>query len=70
MERVKASICEIIDLYAKRYEEEFTKLPKFVETIWTLLTTTGPEPKYDVVINIFFSFPFFEPPPLLLYFYI
>jgi len=25
-------------------------LPNFVETTWTLLTTTGLEPKYDIVM--------------------
>ena len=50
IEKTKTSICEIIDLYAKRYEEVFPKLPQFVETIWELLTHYGLEPKYDLVI--------------------
>ncbi len=49
LERVKASICEIIDLYATKYEEEFTKLPEFVQLVWNLLTTVGLEPKNDYV---------------------
>ncbi|KAJ2339900.1 importin-alpha export receptor, partial [Coemansia sp. RSA 2618] len=32
LEDVKASICEIIELYANRYEEDFAQLPQFVET--------------------------------------
>lgn len=49
---VKSSICEILQLYTQRYEEEFGKLlPNFVNTTWTLLTTTGLEPKYDLLVS-------------------
>ncbi|KAJ3066560.1 Exportin-2 [Podochytrium sp. JEL0797] len=51
IEKVKASICEIIDLYGTKYEEDFKTLPQFVETVWGLLTTTGPQPKYDVLVS-------------------
>ena len=50
LEKVKASICEIIDLYATKYEEEFKRLPQFVETVWNLLTNIGLEPKNDYVL--------------------
>jgi exportin-2 (importin alpha re-exporter) len=47
---VKTNICEVIDLYAKRYEEEFgALLPDFVQTVWGLLTSVGQEPKFDLV---------------------
>lgn len=29
-------------------------LPDFVNTTWTLLTTTGLEPKYDIVVHLIF----------------
>ncbi|ORX43587.1 Cse1-domain-containing protein [Piromyces finnis] len=51
IEKTKTSICEIIDLYAKRYEEVFPKLPEFVQTIWELLTHYGLEPKYDLLVS-------------------
>ncbi|KNC97042.1 importin-alpha export receptor [Spizellomyces punctatus DAOM BR117] len=51
LEKLKAAICENLDLYAKKYEEEFTHLPAFVETVWNLLTTTGLEPKYDLLVS-------------------
>ncbi|TPX31070.1 hypothetical protein SmJEL517_g05491 [Synchytrium microbalum] len=51
LEKVKASIAEIIDLYATRYEEEFTRLPQFVQTVWELLTATGTQPKYDMLVS-------------------
>ncbi|KAJ3354073.1 Exportin-2 [Entophlyctis luteolus] len=47
IEKVKSSICEIIDLYGSKYEEDFVTLPDFVSAVWGLLTTTGLEPKYD-----------------------
>jgi exportin-2 (importin alpha re-exporter) len=49
LEKVKTAICEIVDLYAKRYEDVFTMLPKFVEIIWSLLTSVGLESKNDHV---------------------
>lgn len=52
IESVKSSICEILELYTHRYEEEFSSLlPQFVNTTWNLLTTTGPQPKYDLLIS-------------------
>ncbi|CAG8634271.1 1770_t:CDS:10 [Funneliformis caledonium] len=51
LEKVKAITCEICALYATKYEEVFTMLPTFVETVWTLLTTTGLESKYDILVS-------------------
>jgi len=49
LEKTKANICEIIEIYTKKYEDVFPMLPTFVSTTWILLTTTGLEPKYDIV---------------------
>lgn len=49
MEKTKANICEIVEIYTKKYEDVFPMLPTFVETTWTLLTSTGLQPKYDIV---------------------
>ncbi|KAI9337773.1 Cse1-domain-containing protein [Obelidium mucronatum] len=51
IEKVKSSICEIIDLYGTKYEEDFKTLPDFVQTVWGLLTTTGAQPKYDGLVS-------------------
>jgi len=57
LEKSKASICEIIDLYTKRYEDLFHPfLPKFVESVWHLLMKTGLEPKYDLLVSKAISF--------------
>lgn len=50
LEYVKAGICEVLVLYAQKYEDVFGPLLSgFVQSTWTLLTTTGLEPKYDIV---------------------
>jgi exportin-2 (importin alpha re-exporter) len=46
---VKTGICEIIELYTQRYEEEFQQLPTFFNTVLHLLMNVNQEPKYDVV---------------------
>ncbi|KAJ3230620.1 importin-alpha export receptor [Chytriomyces hyalinus] len=51
IQKVQASICEIIDLYGSKYDEDFTTLPQFVETVWGLLTATGLEPKNDELVS-------------------
>jgi exportin-2 (importin alpha re-exporter) len=50
LERVKTGICEILQLFTTKYEDVFDDmLQNFVHSTWMLLTTTGPEPKYDIV---------------------
>lgn len=49
LEKVRASICEIAQLYTQKYLEEFTMMEQFVETTWTLLTGLGQSVKYDIV---------------------
>ncbi|KAF9346193.1 importin-alpha export receptor, partial [Mortierella sp. NVP85] len=54
--QLKASICEIVELYSKRYEEDFTSLPDFIQTSWTLLTSLGLEQKNDTLVSKAMSF--------------
>ncbi|KAJ1966324.1 importin-alpha export receptor [Dipsacomyces acuminosporus] len=51
LEELKASICEIIELYAQRYEEVFPQLPQFVQTVWSMLTTVSAAHKYDTLVS-------------------
>lgn len=52
IESVKSSICEVLELYTQRYEDEFSSLlPNFVNTTWNLLTATGQQPKYDILVS-------------------
>ncbi|KAJ1913960.1 importin-alpha export receptor [Mycoemilia scoparia] len=50
IEEIKAAICEILTLYAQRYEEDFKQLPQFVQTVWSMLTSVGAEAKYDTLV--------------------
>lgn len=49
LEKIRASICEIAELYTQRYLEVFPMMEQFVETTWTLVTGLGSSTKYDIV---------------------
>ncbi|KAI9143350.1 karyopherin Kap109 [Paraphysoderma sedebokerense] len=51
LEKVKTSVCEIIDLYTQRYEDVFPMLPQFVETVWNVLTNTSMDTKNDLLVS-------------------
>ena len=52
LEFVKAGICEVITLYMQKYEDAFGELCKpFITSAWTLLTTIGPETKFDILVS-------------------
>lgn len=49
LQKVRASICEIAELYTQRYVEVFAQLGDFVNGAWNMLTTIGPQPREDMV---------------------
>ena len=49
VEKIRSSICEIVELYSQRYQEVFPQMDKFVETVWTMVTGLGQGRKYDIV---------------------
>lgn len=52
LENTKADIFEALSLYVGKYYDDFgNHVRKFVESSWTLLTTTGPEPKNDILVS-------------------
>lgn len=52
LELVKAQICEIVAMFAQKYDDDFESfLQKFVESIWTLLVTTDTKPKHDLLVS-------------------
>jgi exportin-2 (importin alpha re-exporter) len=52
LEYNKAAIFEALILYVQKYEDAFGPyLGQFVESSWTLLTTIGPETKYDILVS-------------------
>ncbi|KAJ2902204.1 putative chromosome segregation protein [Zalerion maritima] len=52
LEIVKADICDALELYTRKFDEEFgALLQPFISSAWNLLSTTGPETKYDILIS-------------------
>lgn len=52
LEFVKAEICEVMTLYMQKYEDAFGELcTPFITSTWSLLTTIGPETKYDILVS-------------------
>uniref|UniRef100_A0A1I8G889 Exportin-2 n=1 Tax=Macrostomum lignano TaxID=282301 RepID=A0A1I8G889_9PLAT len=52
LEQIGSQICEIVSLYACKYDEEFAPyLPDFVKDVWSLLLATGPQSKYDLLVS-------------------
>ncbi|KAH8683367.1 CAS/CSE protein [Tricladium varicosporioides] len=52
LEFVKAGICQAMTLYMQKYEDAFGSLCQpFITSAWELLTTIGPETKYDILVS-------------------
>ena len=52
LELVKSQICEIVGMFAQKYDDDFsTYLPSFVQSIWNLLVTTDSKPKHDLLVS-------------------
>lgn len=52
LELVKSGICEVLILYVQKFEDELgAHLGAFVTSSWNLLTTIGPETKYDILVS-------------------
>ena len=50
VEKLQAAIIENLNLYASKYEEEFSPhLSNFTQAVWQLLINVGPEPKLDIL---------------------
>ncbi|KAI1117325.1 CAS/CSE protein [Nemania sp. NC0429] len=52
IEIVKADICEALELYVNKYDDDFGPYTQvFISKAWSLLSTTGPETKYDNLVS-------------------
>ncbi|XP_047141486.1 exportin-2 isoform X1 [Hydra vulgaris] len=52
LEKIRSQICDNVALYAQKYDEEFQAfLPNFVQAIWNLLTSTGSNVKFDMLVS-------------------
>ncbi|WFD03613.1 importin-alpha export receptor [Malassezia obtusa] len=51
LDKIRSSVCEIFELYAKRYLDVLPQLPEYVQAVWNMLATYGPSEKYDVIVS-------------------
>lgn len=51
LQHIRSSICEIAELYAKRYLDAFPQLPTFVQAIWHMLGDCTLSQKYDTLVS-------------------
>ncbi|KAI1500957.1 chromosome segregation protein [Biscogniauxia marginata] len=52
VENVKADICEVLELYVSKFDDDFGRyIQVFISTAWNLLSTIGPETKYDNLVS-------------------
>ena len=52
LDTVKADICEALELYTIKYDEDFSKYcGPFITNVWGLLSNIGPETRYDNIVS-------------------
>lgn len=52
LDTVKADICEALELYTVKYDEDFSKYcGPFITNVWGLLSNIGPETRYDNIVS-------------------
>lgn len=52
LENVKADICEVLTLFTTKYDEDFNLYcERFITSVWNLLSTVGPEKKFDLLVS-------------------
>ncbi|CAN8095921.1 unnamed protein product [Discula destructiva] len=52
LENVKGDICEVLTLFATKYDEDFTpQCEGFITSVWNLLSTVGTQSKYDLLVS-------------------
>eukprot|EP01111_Echinosteliopsis_oligospora_P015011 TRINITY_DN5802_c0_g1_i1.p1 TRINITY_DN5802_c0_g1~~TRINITY_DN5802_c0_g1_i1.p1 ORF type:complete len:996 (-),score=247.01 TRINITY_DN5802_c0_g1_i1:79-3003(-) len=57
LDKIQTRVCENVNLYIEKYEEEFAPhLPSFVTDVWTLLSKTDNSPAHDALANAMISF--------------
>jgi exportin-2 (importin alpha re-exporter) len=52
VETVKADICEALTLYTTKFDDDFSPFAEqFTNAVWNLLSTVGPEKRYDLLVS-------------------
>jgi len=51
-ETVKADICDALQLYTTKFDDDFSPYAdQFTNAVWNLLSTVGPEKRYDILVS-------------------
>lgn len=52
LEHIKTGIFEVLELWIQKYEDAFGEhVGQFIGSSWNLLTTVGPQTKYDILVS-------------------
>ncbi|KAL2760471.1 hypothetical protein ACRALDRAFT_1073692 [Sodiomyces alcalophilus JCM 7366] len=52
VDTVKADICEVLELYVMKYDDDFAPYTQpFITSAWNLLSSVGLETKYDLIVS-------------------
>ena len=52
LELVRAGIFEVLQLWTQKYEDDFRQyVGQFIGSSWNMLTTIGPETKFDILVS-------------------
>lgn len=52
IEIVKADICDVLELYVTKFDDDFSRYTQvFISSAWNLLSSIGPETKYDNLVS-------------------
>ncbi|BEJ11174.1 hypothetical protein CspHIS471_0105960 [Cutaneotrichosporon sp. HIS471] len=51
LQKIRASICDVAELFAQKYVEEFPQLGEFVNGTWQMLTNVGLGTRDDVLVS-------------------
>ncbi|KAK0392378.1 hypothetical protein NLU13_1873 [Sarocladium strictum] len=52
VDTVRSDICELLELYVLKYDDDFSKYCQpFITSAWNLLSSTGEETKYDTIVS-------------------
>ena len=52
VDTTKADICEVLELLTIKFDEDFSKYCQpFITSAWNLLSSIGPETKYDTIVS-------------------
>ncbi|KAA1099321.1 importin-alpha export receptor, variant 2 [Puccinia graminis f. sp. tritici] len=51
LEKIRAGICEVVELYSLRYLDVFPMMDVFVKTCWDMLTRLGRQQRSDILVS-------------------